>query len=65
MAALCAAILIGLQLSADYWAFLYLAWVMPLLALLGALAAPWRLRRRSSRPRSASGRLDAVGALAG
>ncbi len=30
MAALTAAILIGLQLSADYWAFLYLVWVAPL-----------------------------------
>jgi Glycosyltransferase family 87 len=30
MAALMAAILIALQLSADYWAFLYLAWVVPL-----------------------------------
>jgi hypothetical protein len=43
MAALTAAILIGLQLSADYWAFLYLAWIMPmagvsLLADRGAVA---------------------------
>ncbi len=30
MAALSASILIGLQLSADYWAFLYLVWVVPL-----------------------------------
>ncbi len=30
MAALTAAIVIGLQLAADYWAFLYLAWVVPL-----------------------------------
>ncbi|HUA06033.1 MAG TPA: hypothetical protein VMB27_19145 [Solirubrobacteraceae bacterium] len=30
MAALCAAILIGLQLTAEYWAFLYLVWVVPL-----------------------------------
>ena len=30
MAALVAAILIGLQMSADYWAFLYLAWIMPM-----------------------------------
>jgi Glycosyltransferase family 87 len=30
MAALTAAILLGLQLSADYWAFLYLAWIMPM-----------------------------------
>ena len=33
MAALCAAILIGIQLSADYWAFLYLAWVIPLIGV--------------------------------
>jgi tetrahydromethanopterin S-methyltransferase subunit D len=32
MAALAAAILIGLQLVADYWAFLYLVWVVPLAA---------------------------------
>lgn len=30
MAALTAAILIGLQLAADYWAFLYVVWVVPL-----------------------------------
>ncbi|MBV9802808.1 MAG: hypothetical protein JO130_06445 [Solirubrobacterales bacterium] len=30
MAALSASILIGLQLSADYWAFLYLVWMVPL-----------------------------------
>jgi hypothetical protein len=33
LAALSAAVLIGLQLVADYWAFLYLVWVIPLLAL--------------------------------
>jgi glycosyl transferase family 87 len=37
MAALAAAILIGLQLAADYWAFLYLVWVVPL-ALCALLA---------------------------
>ena len=37
MAALTAAILIGLQLSADYWAFLYLAWIVPMLG--GSLLA--------------------------
>ena len=38
IAALVAAILIALQLSADYWAFLYLAWILPPLSLclLGA-----------------------------
>jgi chromate transport protein ChrA len=33
MAALAAAILLALQLAADHWAFLYLAWVMPLVCL--------------------------------
>jgi Glycosyltransferase family 87 len=33
MAALTAVILIGLQLAANYWAFLYLVWVFPLLAM--------------------------------
>jgi hypothetical protein len=28
-----AAILLGLQLSADYWAFLYLAWIIPLVGV--------------------------------
>ena len=39
MAALAAAILIGLQLSADYWAFLYLAWIMPLVGV--SVLADW------------------------
>jgi Glycosyltransferase family 87 len=33
MAAAAAAILIGLQLAADYWAFLYLVWIVPLFGL--------------------------------
>ncbi|HTX09279.1 MAG TPA: glycosyltransferase 87 family protein [Solirubrobacteraceae bacterium] len=33
MASLMAAILIGLQLSADYWAFLYAVWAAPLLVI--------------------------------
>jgi Glycosyltransferase family 87 len=33
MAALMAAILIGLELSADYWAFLYAVWIAPLLVV--------------------------------
>lgn len=37
MAALGAAILIGLQLTAEYWAFLYLVWILPL-AVLSLLA---------------------------
>jgi hypothetical protein len=42
MAALGAAILIGLQLSADYWAFLYLVWFVPLacVSLFGAEPSP-------------------------
>lgn len=34
VAALFAAILLGLQLAASYWDFLYLAWVIPLVALM-------------------------------
>jgi hypothetical protein len=33
IAALAAAILIGLELAADYWSFLYTIWVVPLLSL--------------------------------
>jgi hypothetical protein len=33
VAALAAAVLIGLELAADYWAFLYLVWVVPLIML--------------------------------
>jgi hypothetical protein len=32
VAAIAAGVLIGLQLSSDYWAFLYVVWVVPLLA---------------------------------
>jgi hypothetical protein len=41
VAALAVAALIGLQLAANYWAFLYLAWIAPLLSasLLGEPAA--------------------------
>jgi hypothetical protein len=38
IAAAAAAVLLALQLSADYWAFLYTCWAIPLLAL--ALLAP-------------------------
>jgi hypothetical protein len=38
MAAVSAAVLIGLQLAADYWAFLYVVWVVPLLCV--SLLAP-------------------------
>src|SRR5205807_1369517 len=33
VAALAAAILLSLQLAADYWTFLYLVWVVPLLSV--------------------------------
>lgn len=41
-AALAAAVLLGLQLAADYWSFLYLVWVTPLLglSLFGSTAQP-------------------------
>jgi hypothetical protein len=66
MAALSAAILIGLQLSADYWAFLYLAWVMPLIgcSVLGESAVLDGVAE-SARADISTGRLDAAGALAG
>lgn len=64
IAALSAAILIGLQLSADYWAFLYLAWVMPLLGC-SVLAGPAAAEAVGESARVASGRLEAAGALAG
>jgi hypothetical protein len=52
MAALSAAILIGLQLAADYWAFLYLVWALPLVGLSllsdgAAAAVPVTLRSRA------------------
>jgi Glycosyltransferase family 87 len=64
MAALSAAILIALQISADYWAFLYLAWVMPLIGV--SLLAPADAAEASGElaPITA-GPLNAVGALAG
>jgi hypothetical protein len=61
IAALAGAILLGLQLAADYWAFLYLAWVVPLVgqSLLAEDAAlqlapnavagrPWPVRKLRS-----------------
>ena len=63
MAALTASILIGLQVSANYWAFLYLVWVIPLagVSLLAddGVAAQARARRlqrsRSGEPCPAVG----------
>ena len=64
MAALRAAIPIGLQLSADYWAFLYLAWIAPLIggSVLSGHAVAEPADRRAT---VATGRLEAAGALAG
>jgi Glycosyltransferase family 87 len=45
MAAVCAAVLLGMQLGANYWAFLYVAWVVPLLCL-SLLVPPIAPRRR-------------------
>jgi hypothetical protein len=64
MAALTAAILIGLQLAADYWAFLYLVWFVPLIACSvlarGEVAAP------APEPSTQlAGRLEPAGAPAG
>jgi hypothetical protein len=33
IAALCAAVLLGVQISANYWTYMYLAWIFPFLAL--------------------------------
>jgi len=38
IAALCAAVLLGIQISANYWSFMYSAWVVPLLMLSTAEA---------------------------
>ena len=64
MAALCAAILIGIQLSADYWAFLYLAWVMPLIGC-SVLSESGAAEPAGDPAAVGAGRLEAVGALAG
>lgn len=56
MAALAAALLIGVQLAANHWSATYLAWLFPLLAvaLLNGPATPSRPRARArSRPVSA------------
>jgi hypothetical protein len=64
MAALSAAILIALQISADYWAFLYLAWVMPLIGV--SVLLPFGAAEPAGESAAVGvGRLDAAGALAG
>lgn len=58
MAALTGGVLIALQLAANYWAFLYLAWAMPAISMsllsdpapLAADAAPARVLSRSPEP---------------
>ena len=64
MAALRAAIPIGLQLSADYWAFLCLAWLAPLIGC-SVLAQSGTAKVAGEPAGIATGRLEAVGALAG
>ncbi len=67
MAALAAAILIGLQLSADYWAFLYLAWIVPLVGLslladrgaAAELVDAGRIRSRAPSPAPVDGWMSA------
>ncbi|HZU61068.1 MAG TPA: glycosyltransferase 87 family protein [Solirubrobacteraceae bacterium] len=65
MAALSAAVLIALQLAANYWAFLYVVWVVPLLGL-SLLAEPSEIAvtepARAREPRPTEPR--AAGALA-
>jgi hypothetical protein len=56
MAALGAVVLLGLQLAADYWAFLYLVWVIPLVGL-------WLLADPIPSPAAAWAPVPAVGSL--
>ena len=57
MAALAVAILLGLQLAADYWAFLYLVWVIPLVGL-SLLAEPIPVTEAAEAGVPASGSFD-------
>jgi hypothetical protein len=50
VAALAAALLIGLQLVAQHWFYLYVVWFYPLLLVAMATAAPAPSPARSSRP---------------
>jgi hypothetical protein len=70
LAALMGAVLLGLQLSGNYWTYLYLAWVVPC-AIVGLLAdapAPARVPMRAPRlnplHRNADRRTEAVPAAA-
>lgn len=57
MAALAAAILLGLQLAADYWAFLYVVWFMPLVGA-SLLADPVAVTEAARDSVPASGSFD-------
>jgi hypothetical protein len=50
LAALAGAVLLGLQLTGNYWTFLYLAWVVPcaIAGLLSDVAVPVRVPARAS-----------------
>jgi hypothetical protein len=71
IAALAAVVLIGLQLAADYWAFLYLAWIGPfvLMALVAdPQAIPASILARATPPAASvlrRARPDPVGELVG
>jgi hypothetical protein len=55
VAALGAALLIGLQLTAQHWFYLYIVWFYPLLLIAftweGGVPLPWRLRDRQVEPK--------------
>jgi hypothetical protein len=62
MAALTASVLIGLQLTADYWAFLYLVWFVPLIS--GALYADRAQEQPAVAPSRVSRSLETAAASA-
>ncbi len=64
MAALTAAILIGLQLAADYWAFLYVVWIVPLLGT-SLLADERAVPHAVASPAPLPGRLEPAAAITG
>lgn len=63
MAALAGAILLGLQLADDYWAFLYLAWIVPLLSF--SLLAEQRRAAEAAEAADAAGAAGAATRVAG
>ena len=64
MAALSGAILIGLQISANYWAFLYLAWVIPLAGVTLLADRIWEAEAVEA-PATVRGLLEPAPAMAG